>query len=72
MKCLKSGLVRLTIREALAFATLYGKHGTFPVCNIAGAVAEIEFREIAMQVLFGAMLIVAAHTALEDTKEAFD
>lgn len=35
-------------------------------------VPEIELRKIAMQVLFGAMLISAAHAALEDREVAFD
>ena len=32
----------------------------------AGVVAKIKFREIAMQVLLGAMLIDTTHTALKD------
>lgn len=35
-------------------------------------VPEIELRKIAMQVLFGAMLISAAHAALENREVAFD
>ena len=38
----------------------------------AMAVAEIEFRQIAVQVLFGAVLINALHAALEDPIVAFD
>jgi hypothetical protein len=34
-------------------------------------VAEIEFRQIAMQMLLAAMLIDAFHAALKDRKEAF-
>ena len=38
----------------------------------AVAVAEIELRQIAVQMLFAAMLIDALHAALEDREEAFD
>jgi hypothetical protein len=68
---LKFFLVRLPVREALAFTALYGKHGTFPVCDVAGVVTEIEFREIAVQVLLCTMLIVAPHSALKNAEEAF-
>src|SRR6185369_1567563 len=60
------GLVRLTVREALAFAALNGKYRTFSIGNVAGRIAEIELCQIAMQVLFGAMLIDALHAAFED------
>ncbi len=58
----------MTIREALAFDALNRKRRTFPVIKAegsSGVKAEIKFREIAMQVLFLAMLISAAHSALE-------
>jgi hypothetical protein len=35
-------------------------------------VAEIEFRNVSMQVLFGAMLIEALHAAFKDAVVAFD
>src|SRR5207248_11749774 len=35
-------------------------------------IAEIELRQVAVQVLLGAMLINALHAALEDRIEAFD
>ncbi len=67
-RCLKVRLVRQTIRETLAFDTLNSKRRTFPVVNAEGRAVvktEIKFREIAMQVLFLAMLVSAAHAALE-------
>jgi hypothetical protein len=65
---LKFGLVRLTIREALVFDALNRKRRTFPVIKAegsSGVKAEIKFREIAVQMHFFAMLISAAHSALE-------
>ena len=38
----------------------------------AGVVAEIKFREIAVQVLFVTVLINALHSALEDGEIAFN
>ena len=35
-------------------------------------IPEIKFVQVALQVLFAAVVIHAAHTALEDAKEAFD
>jgi hypothetical protein len=61
--------VRQTIREALAFDTLDGKVCTFPVIEAercASIEAEIVFREIAMKVLFAAVLINALHAAFEN------
>jgi hypothetical protein len=65
---LKSGLIKLTIRETLAFDALYSKHRTFPIIEAEGSSgikAEVVFREIAMQVLFLAMLIDTTHSAFE-------
>ena len=65
---LKSGSVSWPVREALAFDALDRKRRTFAIVNAesrAGVVTEIEFREIAMQMLLAAMLVSAAHTALE-------
>lgn len=66
---LKSGFVRPPIREALAGSTFHGKGSTFAIVKAKlGAVikTKIVFGEIAMQMLLAAMLIDAAHTALED------
>jgi hypothetical protein len=62
------------VRETLAFNALHSKRRTFPIVHTEGnavIVAEIKFREIAMQMLLIAMLIDAAHTALEDREVAF-
>jgi hypothetical protein len=59
----------LTIREPLASRTLYRKDCTFPIIIAklyAVIVPKIVFGEIAVQMLFGAMLIHAAHAPLED------
>jgi len=71
---LKSCLVSRAVRETLAFRTLDCKRRTFPVVNAEGGpvvIAEIKFREIAMQMLFFAMLVHAAHAALEDREITF-
>ena len=50
------------------------QRGTFPVIEAergARVVAEIKFREIAMQMLLAAVLIDAAHPALENREVAF-
>lgn len=39
---------------------------------MAGVVTEIEFRKIAFQVLFSAVLIDTLHAAFEDREEAFN
>src|SRR4051794_27910184 len=65
---LKSGLVRLTVRQALAGGVLDGARRPFPIvaskCN-AVVVAEIVFGKVAMQMLFVAVLINAFHAAFE-------
>lgn len=61
-RCLKSGLVRLTICQTIARSTLDGKVRSFPVVDAqrnAVRVTEVKFREIAEKVLPGAMLILA-------------
>jgi hypothetical protein len=66
---LNSGLMRPSVCQALAFCTLRNQARAFKVTNAktdAVIVTEIEFREITVQMLFGTMLIYAAHTALED------
>jgi hypothetical protein len=70
---LESGFVRLPIRETLARRIHNGARRTFPIVHAEGnavAVAEVVFREIAMQMLFGTVLINAAHTAPENRKVA--
>ena len=69
---LKSGSVRLPVREALAFTAFYGERRTFTIRDVASVVAEIKLGQIPVQVLFFAVLIVAAHTALEDAEIAFN
>ena len=67
--------MRQTIRETLAFNALDSKHRTFPIGDTEGSpvvVAEIKFREVAVKVLFVAMMVHAAHAALEDAEVAFD
>lgn len=64
-----SGLVRPPIRETLASRTLHCKRGTFAIVEAkfdAVIEPEIVFGKIPMQMLFSAMLVHAAHTALED------
>jgi hypothetical protein len=61
-------------RATLARCVLHGKRGTFPVIEAetnAVIVAEVVFRQIAVQMLLGAVLIDAAHPALEDREIAF-
>jgi len=63
------------IREAFAFDALEGDHGTHVVIDAeadAVVVAEIELREITVQMVLAAMLIDALHAALEDGEVAFD
>jgi hypothetical protein len=66
--------MRLTVREALACRALDCKGRTFPVAVTqldAVIVAKVEFGEIAMQMFLAAMLIDAAHAALENREVAF-
>ena len=72
--CLNSGLVRPSIGQALAddaSGQIFGAHG---VVNAKQSVvmAEIKLRQITVQMLFGAVLVGAAHPALEDREIAFD
>lgn len=67
-RCLKSVLVRQSIRETLASDTLDGELRTFPIAYAKGGAiveTEIKFSKVAMKVLFLAVLVSAAHTALE-------
>ena len=57
------------VGEPLALRALHRASSAFGVIDAqadAVRVAVIELRQIAMQMFFGAMLIGAAHTALED------
>jgi hypothetical protein len=68
------GCVSPPKREALAADTLEGDFGAHRVSDAQlGAVvhAEVELREIALQVRFAAMLVGADHAALEHREEAF-
>lgn len=63
------------VGEPLTHHTAQQKFRTFGILNTdcrAVAVAEIELREIAMQVLLAAELVHAPHAALEDREIAFD
>ena len=64
-----------SIGETLAFCVLQVDRHTANVINakrLTIAVAEIKFRQIAMQVFLTAMLINTLHAALEDAEKAFD
>src|SRR5687767_2172028 len=66
---LKSGLVRPSISQAFADDASGQCRGALAVIDAkanAVVVAEIKFRKIAVQMLFAAMLVDAAHPALED------
>ena len=68
------GLVSPPIGEALPADTLQGNIGSGGVVKAqfhAVIGAEIEFGQIALQVLFPAMLIGPDHAALKDREEAF-
>jgi hypothetical protein len=68
-------LVSRPVRQALALDTLESSHRPFPIGHAkAGTIviAELEFRQITLQVLFTAERIGAAHTPLEYAKEVFD
>lgn len=72
------GLGSLTsppIGEALAGGTLDGPFGAGGVVHAEGgavAIAKPKFGQVALQVLFAAVLAGAAQAALEDREEAFD
>lgn len=61
--------------QPFAFGTL---HGGFGALNVADAnadavvIPEVKFSEITVKMFLGAMLINAAHTALENRKRAFN
>src|SRR6185312_10563823 len=63
------------ISQTLAYDAAKDRVGALSIVHAKGyalIVAEVKFREVAVKVLFGAMLIGAAHAALENRKVAFD
>lgn len=69
------GFVSPPIREALSSDALERNIGTHRIVDAkfdAVVLAEIEFSQIALQVLLAAALIRADHAALEDREEAFE
>ena len=67
------GSVRPSPHQALALAALGREHGAFQVINAqfgAVRVAEGEFVQVALQVLFTAVLVDAIHPSLEDAEES--
>src|ERR1700681_1766461 len=63
------------VRQALADDSFERALGALHIVHAephAVAIPEIEFRQVAVQVLLGAMLIHALHATLEDRIEAFD
>ena len=69
------GDVRLPVGEPLvlcAFDSLYGAVGVVEAEADAAIVAEVVFSQVAVQMLLRAVLIDAAHTALEDVEDALD
>jgi hypothetical protein len=54
------------IGEALTLTITHRKDGALHVIYFASVVTETELREITVQMLLFAMLVHAAHTALED------
>src|ERR1700691_5355302 len=60
------------VRQPLALCTPDSGDSPFHVADLARVVAEIKFRKVAVQMFLRAVLIHAAHPALEDRKEAFD
>ena len=57
--------MRLMIGEALTLTTSHRSDRALMSAILRGVVSEIKFREVAVQVLFAAVLIDAAHPALE-------
>ena len=73
-RCLKTGLVRLPVHQPLAFNATDRGEGAVDVTvaeRHAVIVAVVELGEIAVKVFLFAMLINAAHAALEDREIAF-
>jgi hypothetical protein len=67
--------VRPPIGQTLAGETAKGLAATLPIIAAVRdpvVVAELELRDIPMQMLLGAMLIDALHAALEDREAAFN
>ena len=71
---LKSGLVRLPVHQPLAFNATDRGEGAVDVAvaeRHAVIVTVVELGEITMKVLLFAVLIYAAHSALEDREVTF-
>ena len=63
------------IGEALAFTATHRRNRAVGVVvskSLTKIIAEIIFRQITVQVLFGTVLVDALHSALEDRKIAFN
>lgn len=63
------------IGEALALTALDRRNGAIRVIvpkRGTVVIAEVKFRQIAMQMLLGTVLVYAAHSALKDRKIAFN
>ena len=69
------GFVRPSIHQALALGALNDPRRARRVIDAKSSavrISEIELRQIAVKMLFAAMLIHPLHPALEDRIEAFD
>jgi hypothetical protein len=69
-----SCLSKRAVRNALASDSLRPFGGAGSIIKAVGdpvVISELEFSQIAMQVLFAAMLVNALHAALEDAEIAF-
>lgn len=69
------GATNPAIGEPLAADALQGIIAAHDVIDAelrAGVVAEVEFREVAVQVLLSAVLVDVFHAALEDREHTFD
>lgn len=60
------------VHETLSLGLLEQDIGALAVVQLAGVVAEIELREVAVQVRFRQVVEGAVHAALEDREVAFD
>ena len=73
-RCLKTGLVRLPVREALACRILHGNRRTVAIVETefdTMIVAEIKLSQVPVQMLLFAVLVIAAHTAFKNREVAF-
>ena len=72
MRRFLGALVSPPISQALAGDAFQGFGAAFCVGDLAIAVAKIEFMQVALRVLLAAVLIDAAHAALEDREKSLD